>query len=106
MLEAGAANVNNDEETTPDGSEILLKDMMGQMKETEHLIMNEAQRGEDLTCKIYDINSWNLFADRENSKDWSWEVKQEVEKLKMSITEYELLIKCQTQRMQHLRKNV
>ncbi|XP_063974928.1 uncharacterized protein LOC135161363 [Diachasmimorpha longicaudata] len=106
MFEAGPGEGENIEDSTPEGSENLLKDMIAQMKETERLINDEADKADEMTSKIYDINSWKFSTEGDKSKDWSWEVKQEVEKLKISVSEYESIIQGQTQRIEHLKSGL
>uniref|UniRef100_A0A0C9RU67 Uncharacterized protein n=1 Tax=Fopius arisanus TaxID=64838 RepID=A0A0C9RU67_9HYME len=106
MFKAGTEDREKNDDDSPDGSENLVMDMMAQMKETEQLIADEARRGDDMTSKIYEINSWTFSTDRDKGKDWSWEVKLEVEKLKNSVSEYQSVIQRQNQRIKYLKSEL
>lgn len=99
MYEAG----NEAIEDVPQQKEELLVNMMSNIKETENLVIEEAQRGEALTERIADANIWTFSIQERAGMDTSWEIRSMNDDTRKEIESYKLLITKQEQRIKDFR---
>ncbi|XP_048510467.1 uncharacterized protein LOC125500726 [Athalia rosae] len=87
----------------PKHNEELLTNMVTNIKQTEKLVIEEAQRGEMLTEKIADANEWKFSVCDDDGKNASWDMKNVIDNMRDEVESYKLLIQNQRQRIEQLR---
>lgn len=90
-------------EEVPKQNEELLANMITNIKQTENLVIEEAQRGEMLTEKITDANEWKFSTNDDDGKNASWDMKTVIDNMRGEVESYKLLIENQRQRIEQLR---
>ncbi|XP_024936710.1 uncharacterized protein LOC112493786 [Cephus cinctus] len=90
-------------EDVPQQKEILLTNMITDIKQTEDLVVEEACKGEILTEKIVDANVWKFSTQDDEGKNSAWEIKSAMERLRREIETYKIVIENQKHRIKELR---
>lgn len=93
-------------EDVPKQNEQLLANMIANIKQTENLVVEEAQRGEMLTEQISNANEWKFATCDDGGKSVSWDMKTVIDNMRDEVESYKLLIQNQRQRIEQLRNQL
>ncbi|KAI4486292.1 hypothetical protein M0802_012397 [Mischocyttarus mexicanus] len=80
----------------------ILENMIADIKETENLVMEEANLGEILIEKIIEANMLTFSVQEDDKKDESWEIKSAIENMREQSEMYKLHINKQKRRINQL----